>query len=52
MVIALILGGSPSRYWWENIASKGFHTEFVDRVNKILLEQPNIDHSADILAIP
>ena len=52
VVIALILGGSRSRYWWDNIASKAFHTEFVARVDEILLEQPTIDYAAEVLAMP
>ena len=52
VVISMILGGSRSRYWWDNIGSKAFHIEFVDRVNTILLEQPRVDHASDVLAIP
>ena len=52
VVISLILGGSRSRYWWDNLGSKAFHVNFVDRVNVILLEQPRIDYAADVLAIP
>ena len=52
VVIAIILGGSRSRYWWDNLGSKAFHVDFVDRVNAILLEHPRIDYAAEVLAIP
>jgi hypothetical protein len=52
VVIAVILGGSRSRYWWDNLGSKAFHIDFVDRVNVVLREQPQMDYAADVLAMP